>query len=410
MSIFELDPQGQRAVEEEALINGLSLDDTAPTFFENTGTGIAKGVMRGGARVGQLLGMAATAPIVLIDKAADTKVSDTAFKAIDNTINSAVDYWTPAANEVGTAGRVLGGLSEITLPLMAGVGNPALLIGAQELGTATDLTRQGADAKAAVGVGVAQGLATAVGFKIPFLGKTALRKMASGAGGNLAVNTATSAISEQVLKATGDDASAEQFDPFNAEARMVDVLTGLAFGGLAHVSVRNAAIAANNAKHFQQDTAPGIPADQVSSVAHQNAMEVATKALLEGEPVTARIDDAEFLKRPTEALAPETQSAIDEYDLETTAELPVLELPDSDPTTEIQAKPVAAEITDPLLASAHAIAEQTDHQIPIANDDGSVTMMSAKDYLSKSGEAMKQAETDARGYLAAATCFMQVGQ
>lgn len=313
MNVFELDQLGQRTVAQDAQANGVAINDLPPSFFEGTATGIGQGVMRGGARVGQFLGMAAAAPVVLFDKAAGTDYADSVFRGLDNTVNGAVDYWTPDPHQLGAAGRVLGGLSEIALPLMAGAGNPSLLIGSQEMGTATDLVRQGADAKAAVAAGITQGVATAVGFKIPFLGKTFLTKAASGAAGNLATNAGATAVTQQILKATGSSDLAEQFDPFDAEARLVDVLTGVAFGGLAHLaapdvphvipSIRDAAITASNAKHFQQDTAPGIPADMLASVAHQRAMETATKDLLEGRPVEvgqSKVGDAAFLRKPGE--------------------------------------------------------------------------------------------------------------
>lgn len=544
MSIFELDPEGQRSVAEEAQTNGFNVSSIPPSFFEGTATGIGQGVMRGGARAGQFLGMAAAAPVALLDKVADTDYADHVFRALDSTVNSAVDYWTPDANSVGTAGRVLGGLSEIALPLMAGAGNPALLIGSQEMGTATDLVRQGADPKAAIGTGIVQGASTAIGFKIPFVGKTFLGKVASGAAGNLVTNAGASAISRQLLRSTGDDALPEQFDPFNAEARLVDVLTGIAFGGLAHISapsVRDAAIATANAKHFQQDTAPGIPADAASSVAHQNAMEVATRDLLEGKPVEVAhtaVGDAQFLKSPDSGLAPEVQSTISGYDSEPTQDktadvslmppvkdgsirfyhgggkyeggprwltedpiyardyrqggiLHYVDVPEAElerrgisksyddtglsqraPYVHFDApeeiarglKPVDSQVkairrtpaetekapvvtvqlpegesappkakapevvevdidtaandvatkseavpVDPIVASAHEIATQVDHQIPIADENGNITTMSSRQLLADSAAAMKQAEIDSKGFLAAATCFLQVG-
>lgn len=305
MSIFELDPLGQRTVAQDAQANGVVINDLPPSFLEGVGSGVAQGVMRGGARAGQFLGMAAAAPVVLFDKAAGTDYADSIFSALDNSVNSAVDYWTPDPHQLGTAGRILGGLSEIALPLAAGGGNPSLLIGSQEMGTATDLVRQGADAGAAVAAGITQGAATAIGFKIPFLGKTFLSRAASGAVGNLATNAGAAAITNTLLTATGSEDLAQQYNPFDVESRLVDVLTGIAFGGIAHigarVSTRDAAIAASNAKHFQQDTAPGIPADPLASVAHQSAMEAAMKDLLEGNPVEVgdtNVDSVLFLKPP----------------------------------------------------------------------------------------------------------------
>lgn len=417
MSVFELDAQGARSVQQDAIANGVDITaDVPPTFFEGTGSGIGQGIMRGGAKVGQFIGMAAAAPVVLYDKAAGTEHADSMFSFLDDTVNNAVDYWTPDANSVGTAGRVLGGLSEIALPLMAGAGNPALMIGSQEMGTATDLVRQGANANAATLVGVTQGLSTAIGFKLPFLGSAFLQKAASGAAGNLATNTAASAASQKLLSGSlGTPEQREQFDPFDYEARLTDVLTGIAFGAVAHLgdrppSVRDAATVAANAKHFQQDTAPGIPVDHASSVAHQDAMESAVNSLLKGEPVSVAPESAQFLKRPSIDSAPELKADLVEYDSDPTVELPAL----NEATVPFEPSEVSSKVetkeVDPIVTSAREVAKLVDHQIPIQDEAGNVSTIGARDLLARSDEAVKQAENDSKGFLAAATCFLQVGQ
>jgi predicted ABC-type ATPase len=309
MSVFALDSEGAASVAEEAAAAPMTDEELAPSFFEGTGTGIGMGVMRGGARVGQFIGMAAVAPVVVAERLfnEEPETSDAMFRAIDEYVNDAVDYWTPRAEDVGTAGRVLGGLSEITLPLMLGAGNPTLLAGSMQMGGATDLVREGVDAPTAVGVGAIESVSTALGFKVPFLGKTLATRMGSGAGGNLAINTATSAGAAEVLEQSGDTMQAERYSPWNLEARSVDVLTGLVFGAIAHGSSRratqlelDAALTAENAKHFQEDTAPGIPADVNASVAHQEAIEQAIRDIIEGNPVTVpeKVLEADFVARP----------------------------------------------------------------------------------------------------------------
>lgn len=308
--IFALDTEGQSAVAEEARANAITADQIAPSFWEGAGGAIGEGVMRGGARVGQFVGLAAAAPIVAYEKltSSGTETSDAMFRALDDSVNSAVDYWTPGPSEIGTAGRVLGGLSEAVLPLMAGAGNPGILMGAQGAGAAVDLTREGSSPGAAAGVGVLQAAATGVGFKLPFLGKTLTMRMATGAGGNLATSMAAEGGSQAILNASGNDELATRFDALNIEGRAVDVLMGVAFGAMAHAGIRaserDAILAANNAKHFQADTAPGVPADIDASVAHQQAVESAVKDLLEGNPVTAseKAVNADFFERPEPAL------------------------------------------------------------------------------------------------------------
>lgn len=329
--LFALDEQGNRALAEEARMNAIDLSQADLPLTQGLAKGVGHGVMRGGARVGQFISLAGAAAIKpFLGPNAPPEALDPYFKAVDEYANNAVDYWTPAQGEVGKAGQVLGGLSEIALPLMAGAGNPTLLIGAQELGTAADLSRQGVDAGTAVTAGVIQGTATAVGFKLPFLGGTLASRMASGAGGNLITNTVSAAATRELLKSEGYDDQAAAFDPLDPTARFVDVLTGLAFGAIAHgtaprmtPSQRAAIATAANAKHFQSDTAPGIPADLNSAVAHQAAMEQAVRQLIEGDAVTAPAgaDNALFVPReqaPATAVPPEFKA----LDSERAAEVP----------------------------------------------------------------------------------------
>lgn len=310
MSVFDLDTQGQAALRDEAAHNPLDLSQVEPTAMTGFGKAVGSGLMRGGARAVQFVGMGVGATAVAAEKTlgafgTESNLADPYFEELDRYVNSAVDFWTPSPAEVGKAGQVMGGLAEIVLPLAAGAGNPSLLIGSQELGQATDLTRAGVDAPVAVGAGMLQGASTAVGFKVPFLGAKLWTRMLSGAGGNLAVNRATTKAQQELLEQTGYQALADQYDPLDPVSSAVDVLTGLAFGGLAHVqmsSAERAAIAsANNAKHFQQDTAPGRPADVAAAATHVEALETAIDQLLKGEPVSVpeQVTRADFVPRPS---------------------------------------------------------------------------------------------------------------
>lgn len=313
MSVFDLDEKGQRSIAEYASQNPMAPEQIAPSALTGTGYGIGMGTMRGGARVGQFLGMAGAVVPMAIDKVsgtdlnADNSLTDSYFGSVVKAGNASVDYWTPAPNEVGAVGRTLGGLSEIVLPLMAAGGNPVPMIGSQQMGTSIDLVRDGVDPNLAVNVGGIQGLSTAIGFRLPFLGSTLATRMGSGVAGNLVTNAGGQALQAEALKAGGYTEQAKQFDPLNAEARFVDVLTGIAFGGIAHASAPrlkpsdvDAVLTANNAKHFQSDTAPGTPADGASSAAHQSALETAVSQLMRGERVSIAdsINEAQFIKPP----------------------------------------------------------------------------------------------------------------
>lgn len=318
MSVFDLDQKGQQALAEDARLNPLDASQIEPTTFTGTGKGIGMGVMKGGARVGQFVGLAGAVVPMAIDKITEgdnfsgKTLTDRYFEGLDETVNRAADYWTPNHAEVGKAGQVLGGLSEIILPMLAGGGNPALtatmVTGSQTAGTGIDLVKQGVDGKTAGKVAAIQGLSTYAGFKIPFLGNTLAARMGSGVAGNVVTNAGGAAVQSKVLQGAGYDEQAKQFDPMNLEARSIDVLTGMLFGGFAHWSAgkgkpitpsdADAVLTANNAKHFQQDTAPGIPADAKASTAHQSAIEQAIEQLVRGDRVSVAdsIHDAEFVR------------------------------------------------------------------------------------------------------------------
>lgn len=313
--VFALDPTGNDVLRQQAAENPIDTIDQPPGFWTKTPMGIGMGIMRGGAKAARGVAVASGALVSLADEAVhgpdSSEWTDPYFKAVDDYANNAVDFWTPNANEVGTAGRILGGLSEIALPLMAGGGNPTLMLGGQELGGAMDLSRQGVGAKTAVAGGILEGAASAAGFRLPILGKTLAQRLATGAAGNLGLGVASRAGEGLLLDQTGNQKLAEDYKPWDMTSLGVDLLSGLAFGGIHHIgskpvmpSERDAALAALNAKHFQDQTAPGTPTDVSASAAHQAAMEQAIEQLLRGEPATAPEAVQNALFAPREEAAP----------------------------------------------------------------------------------------------------------
>lgn len=320
MNVFDLDERGRQQVEEEARLNPIDITEVSPGFWDDTPKAVGMGVMRGAAQAARATSILAAAPVALYESATgqEGKYTDRWFRDVDAGAGNAVDFWTPNAHEVGTAGRVLGGLAEMVPQLMGTGGNPALLIASQTAAPAADLVREGVDADVATTIGLIQGASTAVGFRLPFLGKTLASRMLTGVAGNLATNTGASALQHDILDVGGYDELARQYDPLNAEVRAIDVLTGLAFGGLAHLQMRSidraAAAAANNARHFQSDTAPGDPADLAAHHAHQVAIEQAVDSLIKGDPVVAppEVSAAEFT--PRERAAIEVPQELQELD------------------------------------------------------------------------------------------------
>lgn len=299
-----------KSLEELATeLTPLDMSQAEASGFDGFGTAVGSGVMKGGVRTAQFAGLAlATAPMA-IDAITDDEYSltDQYFKGMDESINNAADYWTPSAIEVGSAGRIMGGLAEMALPMMISGGNPlatgVVVSGAQTAGTGIDLVNQGVDGRTAGAVAAIQGLSTYAGFKIPFLGKTLTQRLGFGVGSNLSINTATEGAQYGTLKAGDYDKQADMYNPMNIEARAVDVLTGLVFGGFAHVtspktaqqpslkpSEVDAVLTARNAKNFQHDSAPGRLDTIDDSINHQLNMEQALEQIIRGEPVNVTHD------------------------------------------------------------------------------------------------------------------------
>ena len=220
-------------------------------------------------------------------------------------MNRAADYWTPNHAEVGKAGQVLGGLSEIILPLMVGGGNPTPLIGSQQVGTAIDLVQKGADADTAQKVGLLQGqrLPSVSGCRPP-----SGKRLRSGSPPVQASIWQSAFLNDQRLLPCS---TMQAVPTWPKHTETLSSRWGwmsqwaLVFGGIAHASASrikptdaDAVLTASNAKHFQQDTAPGIPADLKASSAHQSALEQAIEQLVRGERVSVpdSILTAEFVR------------------------------------------------------------------------------------------------------------------
>lgn len=292
--LSELDSAGFEQRNTEELRNRSEPVETGPGFFEGAIKGPAMGLMRGFVNLNDLL---------LTGVNSVTPTSDEDLNQQQQLRESATDFWTPNARTVGTAGRVLGGVAEGLAPLAVPFAGPALTVGSNTLAAGKRLVDAGVDSPTAGGMAALEGAATAVGLKLPILGGTLAQRLAAGAAGNLALGAGSTAAEHALLDSRGYEELAQNYDPLDGEARAVDVLSGLVFGGLHHLTVpseRDAVATVNNAKHFQKDTAPGIPAEPAANTAHQNAMSDATEQLMAGEPVNVREDvtRATFTPRP----------------------------------------------------------------------------------------------------------------
>lgn len=359
MMLQELYPGEIDARLERAQRNPWQESDLDPSLFEGAASGTGMGLMRGGVRLTQTAGLALAVPAMAVDRIRrdfanaqgeplqgdeGTELQDAVFHWVRERDN-AMDYWTPRPRDVGFAGKALGGLAEIALPLALLRGNPTALIASEQMGTAKRMVDEGVDADTALNLGAATGAVTAAGFRIPFYGQTLARKMAIGAGTNVGLGAGLDAVTAGTLEADGYEQLAEQYNPADIERRTIEALIGAAFGGVAQLSgqpaprlrdafaaapdgsplrqlfgdalfpdgayqrakdtqalrgrldaaerelanmlpsQRGALLAANNLLHAEQTTAPGRPADNISLTRHAEALEKATEQLRRDEPV-----------------------------------------------------------------------------------------------------------------------------
>jgi hypothetical protein len=328
-AIFELDDSGwDRMVADARNGNMATEQDFQPGFTQGTLRGLGSGLMRGAVNTMDFLntGVDASSAPEYYDydpapKGLDPEAQKERVQGLEEeSRKKSLDFWTPDSTSVGVLGRVLGGLGETAAPLIAGMGNPAVLAGTQTLAAGKRLVDEGVDSTTAGVTAAAEGLSTYAGFKLPILGKTLGQRVFTGMGGNLAVGMGGTFAEQKILEGRGYDELAQQYDPFDPEGRTIDLLMGAAFGGITHVGARMAAsdrdavLAAANARHFQVDSAPGRPLDAHAAAAHVEAMKTAFDQMERGEPVSVPQDvlEANFEPRPArEAAGSGSDSRID---------------------------------------------------------------------------------------------------
>jgi len=313
---------------------GIYPEQVSAGLFHGIPTGIGLTIGRTAAHAGRALELAGSVPVGFASALAygdEQQLLDKYFQTFDPSISKAVDYFTPSPGQVGTVGNVLGGLTETLGLLAAGGGNPTLMLTTEGLSGAAELSRQGVSPDVAAAAGTLEAGANALGFRLPILGKSLSSRLATGAVGNLALGRASSLAEQQLLSRTGNEKQAEGINPWDLTGASIDLLTGLAFGGITHFgnrpvkpSERDAALAALNARHFQSDTAPGEPVDLEAFVAHQQAIDQGTSQHLRGEPVTApeAVQNALFAQRQ-EPAAPEIPKDLQQLDAERTLTSPI---------------------------------------------------------------------------------------
>ncbi|MEK6760098.1 MAG: hypothetical protein AABY51_10025 [Deltaproteobacteria bacterium] len=216
--------------------------------------------------------------------------SDKVFKFYEDEVQPRKDYWTPDPQTVSGTGRLLGAISSVGFPLMLGPGAAPALIGSSTFSTAADLLESGVDPATATGIGIMSGVATGAAISLPAAGKTLPQTLGLIAS-NPVLGGVQAAAQGEVLKAKGYTQQAKSFDPYNLEARTIDLALGVVFGGLSHYGRERKAMPvqvedAIDTAVIAQKTARNNPLNGVKNVmTHNEASNKAVDDILEGRPV-----------------------------------------------------------------------------------------------------------------------------
>lgn len=417
----ELTPDAQAARTRQQLLQPVVPTNAEAGVFSNFLPGAGNYFMRSMAEAGRGLSMSAAAvPVALqagidaIDpkgRINDKRLDDSYFKWHDEVFGAAVDYWTPKAGEVGTAGQVLGSVAGGLTQFLA---SPALAVTTAQMSTGEDLVRAGVDPGAALVAGDIAALGTLVGIKLPVLGSTLAQRVATGVAGNVGQGAATAAATAAVLASPKANASPEvraQFDPFDAKNRTIDALLGAAFGVAAHVgapkftpSERDALLVLNQARHLEDASLPGRPATEADLTRSVAAVRQAIDQMLKGEPVSVDSARVEMAADPArEAQARAAARVIAEV-------VPEFQQPIKAPDMLPGEKPMGADGLTPDAAAPSRPVFDESVRIPTGEFDpktGDPTTISANDFIARADAELTRAKTNGADFLrAAAGCLL----
>ncbi len=170
-------------------------------------------------------------------KELDTNELESRARTNSQTLLKAVQ---PDPMTTGYAGQVLHGFASVGVRVL-GTG----IVGAaatEGYSTSESLQAQGVDKNTAHVLGVANGLMTGAGLKLPIVsgvGNTIAQRVASGAAVNAIMGAADRATMHTVLANAGYDAMAAQYRVLDGQAMATDAILGGVFG--AHGYLRNRA-------------------------------------------------------------------------------------------------------------------------------------------------------------------------
>lgn len=335
-SVFELDQAGKRKTAQQAQLNAYdATQPLPPSGFQGSGEA-AKSLLEAPAEAGRtILTAAGAAPVTWdavhgwISGKPQYGAQDWWFKnTVDTLGNEAVDFWRPDASQMGTSAQVLSGVGQIVGSIPQMIGTPEVFLANSAFSPATEMVRQGVDAKTALEAGGLSLAVNAAGFKLPaVVGNTAATRIASGVGINVALGAGNDAATAAVLRSGGYSNMAKNYDWANMRARGMDVLMGAVFGGIGHAGevvkgrsmeamqkqvdamrgqAKDALMTQLSGDHFAASSLPGEPASLAAVGRGKKALSTAIAQILEGD----RVDVADMIHADDFVRQPEPSSFI----------------------------------------------------------------------------------------------------
>lgn len=334
--------------QNEALSQDQRLDRTEeklkPGFFKGALDVVGPNLLRGGIEAGTAVesglssiwqgGLDAAASLLLPEpKFGGTpnviSAEESSQEALGEGVGEMAKAYRPDPTEVGVAGQIIGEAAAILPRTVVGAAFGGPVGAAVAAGGPAGYSRkrtameEGIDESTATMLGLTEGVVTGVGAAIPAAGfaKTLAGDAVLAVGANVGLGMAHRGASAELLEGGGYHAQAAQYRALDATAIATDAILGAAFFGIGRATMRrpttdqiNAALTERNAQHADIDTAPGLPINPRSAVAHQDALRSAIDSINRGEPVVLpdNIHSAEFMRiaEDSSVVAPSRDQAV----------------------------------------------------------------------------------------------------
>ncbi len=269
------------------------IPEAAPGATNKLGSAVVDGVMSGGAGVGRAVELAGAVPFIVGEKVTGLNLVQDYFETVDPLYQSADEHWE-LDPKTGQLGQVAYGLGRIVLPLMAGGGNPNLMMAGEGSHAAVDAAQKGATTTQAVDAATLTAFTFGLGAKVPAtVGESALAKVATGVGINVAIGAGYRAE----MKAAFDgnpDLQASIPSVGDTTALSTDAALGAIFGSLAAINARRQKMSLPE-QDAEAQSGVNAHADATNPVsnptpqqrqAHSDALIQAQEQLANGQPVT----------------------------------------------------------------------------------------------------------------------------